>query len=166
MKHVLFIKILYRSVFGLLIIIAFSCKEKQEVKTASNSKILPEIKASLDDLVKVWYPISIDSTNGGFYPDFNYKWEKEGGQNKMLVTQARHIWTASALADFYGDNTYNKIAAHGYRFFKGPDVGQKTRRVPHNPGKEWGLAETFSKYKEFLRQCLCYLRISSLLWNI
>ncbi|MGB5459742.1 MAG: N-acylglucosamine 2-epimerase, partial [Eudoraea sp.] len=93
MKLTLFFKVLYRSVFGFLIIISISCKENQEIKTTSNSKVLPEIKTSLADLVRVWYPISIDSINGGFYPDFNYKWEKEGEQNKMLVTQARHIWT-------------------------------------------------------------------------
>jgi len=118
MKLTLFFKVLYRSVFGFLIIISVSCKENQEIKTTSNFKILPEIKTSLADLVRVWYPISIDSINGGFYPDFNYKWEKEGEQNKMLVTQARHIWTASALADYYGDSRYEKIAAHGYHFLR------------------------------------------------
>jgi mannobiose 2-epimerase len=36
----------------------------------------------------------------------------------MLVSQARHIWTTATLAEFYDDDHYEKIAAHGYKFLK------------------------------------------------
>lgn len=36
----------------------------------------------------------------------------------MLVGQARHVWKASTLAQFYGDPQYQKIAEHGYRFLR------------------------------------------------
>jgi len=118
MKQVLVYKALYSSFFGLLVLITLSCQESRDIKTAHSDKILTEIKSSLDNLVRVWYPIAIDSNNGGFYSDFNFKWEREGEQKKMLVSQARHIWTASALSTFYGDDNYTKIAAHGYNFLK------------------------------------------------
>src|SRR5690606_1214633 len=69
-------------------------------------------------IVDIWYPKAIDSTHGGFFPDFNGNWKKKGSQNKMIVTQARHMWTASTLALFYNDNTYKEIAKHGYEFLK------------------------------------------------
>lgn len=80
--------------------------------------LLSEIEVSLDTLVQVWYPKTVDSINGGFWSNFNYKWEREGKQNKMLVSQARHVWTASTLALFYQDKKYEEIAAHGYRFLR------------------------------------------------
>lgn len=118
MAQPLFIKVLFRSIFSLLIFSLFSCKENRVTENIKESKVLPEIRASLDSLVSLWYPASMDIINGGFYPDFNYRWEKEGEQNKMLVTQARHIWTTSKLATFYGDSNYQNIAAHGFQFLK------------------------------------------------
>ncbi len=70
------------------------------------------------ELLDVWYPRSIDSTNGGFLSNFNYKWQAKGPQNKMLVTQSRHLWTTSQSALFYKDSLYAKIAKHGFDFLK------------------------------------------------
>lgn len=94
-----------------------SCKE--EVKPdAGAERLAQEVSASLDSLVDVWYPRVMDTVNGGYWSDFNYAWEKEGPQHKMLVSQARHIWTTATLALFYGDSTYTRAARHGYRFLK------------------------------------------------
>ena len=72
-------------------------------------------KACIDS----WYPRAIDSTFGGYLSDFNYKWELSGQQNKMIVTQARHVWTASTLAENYPDNRlYPEVAAHGFKFLR------------------------------------------------
>lgn len=102
----------------------FSCKtennnEKETVETAIEDSLVSVLEKSLkDEIVDVWYPKTIDSINGGFLPDFDAKWEKKGRQNKMIVTQARHIWTASTLATFYKDDTYQEIAKHGYEFLR------------------------------------------------
>lgn len=99
------------------LLVIVSCKHK-ETSPTSSEQLLPQIEASLDALVNVWYPKSIDTINGGFWSDFDYKWDKKGKQDKMLVSQARHIWTASELALYYKDDTYEEIAAHGYRFLR------------------------------------------------
>ncbi len=104
--------------FLLFLIVLASCQSKQNRQVEYSSELLPELEKELNDLVKVWYPRTIDSINGGFWSDFNYKWEKDGKQNKMLVSQARHIWTTSVLANYYKDAHYQKIAAHGYEFLK------------------------------------------------
>lgn len=79
-----------------------------------------EIETTLEDLVlKAWYPRVLDTVHGGYLSDFDYKWEKTGQQNKMIVTQARHIWTASKAFEIYPDEKiYQNIAAHGYQFLK------------------------------------------------
>ncbi len=102
----------------LMVLVSFSCKQKEVPDKSLSEEFLPRLETSLDALVNVWYPISLDSLHGGFWSDFDYKWEKIGKQNKMLVSQARHIWTASTLALFYKDEKYKAIAEHGYRFLR------------------------------------------------
>jgi len=106
----------YASLVFLLVV--FSCKKKEAAPISLSKELLPRLEASLDTLVGVWYPKTIDSVNGGFWSDFNYKWDKEGKQNKFLVSQARHVWTASTLALYYRDKKYQEIAAHGFRFLR------------------------------------------------
>ena len=78
-----------------------------------------ELDSSLkNDLLKAWYPIAIDTVYDGFLSDFAYDWQPAGTQDKMLVTQARHIWTTSSAAMFYKDRKYLDIARHGYHFLK------------------------------------------------
>lgn len=98
--------------------VTFACRENQAIPISTSKEMLPQIMGSLDKLVNVWYPRTIDTVNGGFWSDFNYKWQREGKQNKMLVSQARHVWTASTLALYYKDRKYEDIAAHGYRFLR------------------------------------------------
>jgi mannobiose 2-epimerase len=101
-----------------MVLVCFSCKQKEVPDKSLSEEFLPLLETSLDELVNVWYPISVDSLHGGFWSDFDHKWEKVGKQNKMLVSQARHIWTAATLALFYKDEKYKTIAAHGYHFLR------------------------------------------------
>jgi mannobiose 2-epimerase len=78
-----------------------------------------EMQRVLDEEFRLWYPLSIDTSYGGFFSDINYKWELEGQQNKMIVTQARHVWSTSNAAVFYGkDNALLNVALHGVQFLK------------------------------------------------
>ncbi len=65
-----------------------------------------------------WYPAVIDTAEGGFYSDFDHEWNLNGPQNKMIVTQARHIWSLSVAAEFYPDRNYLDHAAHGFTFLQ------------------------------------------------
>jgi cellobiose epimerase len=81
--------------------------------------ISTEIKKLLDQDFDLWYPLCIDTVYGGYYSDINYKWQLEGEQNKMIVSQARHVWSASNAAMFYEDNTeLLKVAEHGFKFLR------------------------------------------------
>ncbi len=76
------------------------------------------LKAALQKhSVAPWYPASIDTAYGGYLSDFNAHWNPEGDQNKMIVSQARHIWVCSKLAHYYvDDDRYLIWAHHGFEF--------------------------------------------------
>lgn len=85
----------------------------------TKEKLLTELKFQLNDnLMKKWYPLVIDKKSGGYYSDISYDWNVAGEQAKMVVTQSRHIYTTSKLAEFYRSDFYRETAEHGYQFLK------------------------------------------------
>ncbi len=83
--------------------------------------ILTELEASLNsDLLARFYPACQDATYGGFFSNFEYDWSYGDLESeKLVVSQARHVYTASLAAQFYPDNPmYPVIAREGYRFLK------------------------------------------------
>ena len=104
----------------LLLILNFdsvNCQIKEQIKT--NEKIASEIKKNLDNDFSLWYPLCIDTAYGGFFSDINYKWQLEGTQNKMIVSQARHIWsTSNAFLFFSNGPELIQTAEHGFKFLR------------------------------------------------
>jgi cellobiose epimerase len=80
--------------------------------------IRAEMQNVLKDELKRWYPSTMDTVYGGFFSDLNYEWQLEGPQNKMIVTQARHVWAASNAAMFYRTDSLLRFAAHGVAFLR------------------------------------------------
>ena len=79
--------------------------------------IADEMQAVLTKELDQWYPRCIDSLYGGYFSDFDYQWKLNGSQNKMIVTQARHVWSASnATLFFKNDTMFRKYAHHGVDF--------------------------------------------------
>ncbi len=72
----------------------------------------------MKNMMPVWYPRVIDTEFGGYLSDFNYKWEQSGRQQKMIVTQARHVWTCSKMYAYTRDTKYLEYARHGFQFLK------------------------------------------------
>jgi mannobiose 2-epimerase len=86
---------------------------------AHRDTIMTEMKHVLDTELKAWYPLSMDTSFGGFFSDIDYKWKLDGRQNKMIVTQARHVWsTANACMYYRKDNALRNVSAYGVRFLK------------------------------------------------
>jgi len=105
----------------LLFLIVSSCSAQEKKQVNDDAKICGELSESLEqNILAIWYPRTIDSISGGFLSDFDYKWDMKGRQNKMIVTQSRHIWTCSSAAEFYPEKKdyYLKIARHGVQFLK------------------------------------------------
>ena len=82
-----------------------------------------QVKIEMEDvlvnkILHVWYPKIIDSINGGFLTNFDANWKAvQPMQEKMIVTQARDIWTACQAAKRYpNDLRYKKAADHGVKY--------------------------------------------------
>jgi mannobiose 2-epimerase len=110
-KHV---KHIYFYIILLYIFSSCTTSEKSE-----ETDIADEMQQSLqEELLNAWYPLTIDSAYGGFLSYFTYDWQLGRQQDKMLVTQSRHVWTASQAALFFNDTRYQKIAEHGFHFLR------------------------------------------------
>ncbi|MGI9543758.1 MAG: AGE family epimerase/isomerase [Cyclobacteriaceae bacterium] len=108
-----------------LVHIVVSCgPQSQELETQTPDEAKLELANQMEEVLKQhsldpWYPQILDTINGGFWSDFDHTWEKEGPQQRMMVTQARHVWTASKAAERYPkEGRYPEVALHGFKFLK------------------------------------------------
>jgi mannobiose 2-epimerase len=104
---------------GILIIIAVF--QLSACKSPDSSSYLgvkvPEIETALNDLLSNFYPRIVDTIHGGYWTNFEYDWTLSKDQDKMLVTQARGLWTASRAAEVFPENKIYRMAAdHGFAF--------------------------------------------------
>jgi mannobiose 2-epimerase len=86
--------------------------------TAPSISLKDEVEYELtDNLLKVWYPRTVDEEMGGFLTNFTHDWQQMENQDKMIVTQARHLWTLSKAASMYPEEPlYADAARHAYDF--------------------------------------------------
>lgn len=71
------------------------------------------------ELLNKWYPQSVDNEYGGFLSTFTYDFKPAGPQDKMIVTQARHVWSNAKAAERYPENiSYKTSAKHGFLFLR------------------------------------------------
>jgi cellobiose epimerase len=87
---------------------------------ADREQIANEMEASLkNDLLLKFYPHNLDREYGGFLTGFTHDWQPKGPHDKMIVSQARYVWTPSKAARLYPDEPmYREAAAHGAAFLR------------------------------------------------
>jgi cellobiose epimerase len=92
----------------------------EEILTAKKPEIVDRLHTMLTkDLFEKFYPYILDKINGGFLCNLTYDWRFVPPQDKMIVTQARHVWTPSKAARFFPeDKRYVQAAKHGFEFLK------------------------------------------------
>ena len=92
---------------------------KSDKHNMEKDSIRLEMQRVLINEFRLWYPLSIDPLYGGFFSDINYNWEVTGQQTKMIVTQARHVWsTANASMYYKDDTTLLPISRNGIEFLR------------------------------------------------
>ncbi|HXB45346.1 MAG TPA: AGE family epimerase/isomerase [Puia sp.] len=105
-----FLAILFAT--GVLTGSSFADKEKLQIAAQMENSIQKE-------LLNKWYPQSVDNEYGGFLSTFTYDFQPTGSQDKMIVTQARHVWSNAKAAELYPDKVYYKSSArHGFLFLR------------------------------------------------
>ncbi len=86
-------------------------------KTTYLGVSVQEIDSALNDLLHNFYPRIVDTIHGGYWTNFEHDWTLSKDQDKMLVTQARGLWTASRAAAAFPENKVYRMAAdHGFAF--------------------------------------------------
>jgi mannobiose 2-epimerase len=83
-------------------------------------QLAAEIDKSIQtELLNKWYPQNTDSLYGGFITTYTYDFKPTGTQDKMIVTQARHVWSNAIAARLYPTvSYYRQNAAQGFAFLR------------------------------------------------
>lgn len=102
----------------LLVILTISILEAQE-RVDVDDQILNEMKfQAATQLIDQWYPLVVDDKDGGYYSEITFDFKIGAHQNKMIVTQSRHLWATSKAALFNKDSSFLDYARHGFEFLK------------------------------------------------
>ncbi|QMW00711.1 AGE family epimerase/isomerase [Spirosoma foliorum] len=107
--------------FNLLCLIMSFHQSALAQKTSDDRKrIAAEMENSIrTEMLNKWYPQSVDKEFGGFLSTFTYDFKPTGPQDKMIVTQARHVWTTAKAAERYPNVAYYKDnSRHGFLFLR------------------------------------------------
>ncbi len=83
-------------------------------------KIATEMTYAMKELqLDKWYPQSIDTVYGGFITSWTYDFKPADNQDKMIVSQARHVWVNAKAMELYPETAYYRQGArHGFLFLK------------------------------------------------
>lgn len=83
----------------------------------STHQILIEMFDNLvNGIIPKWYPNVIDKKFGGFLSNMSYDFKPLLQQDKMIVTQSRHIWALSKFAEFFDNEKFASYSFDGYNF--------------------------------------------------
>ncbi|WP_439482506.1 AGE family epimerase/isomerase [Cyclobacterium plantarum] len=101
--------------FLTFISLVFQSVSAQEV---NRLELANEIRQSIEKLmITKWYPAAYDKEYGGYISSFEYDFSPSENQDKMIVSQARHLWTLSKLMERYPDTRhYQEGAKLGLEF--------------------------------------------------
>ena len=102
-----------------LIVSVFATSTLFAQKRSGTDSIIAQMKVAAKELlIDKTYPNNLDTTYGGYLSTFTYDFKPQGEQDKMIVTQARHIWSTAKAAQFYNDTSYIGMARHGFYFLR------------------------------------------------
>jgi mannobiose 2-epimerase len=84
------------------------------------AKLADQIENSINtELLNKWYPAVLDTVYGGYLSAFTVDFKPTGDQDKMIVTQARHLWSSSKASISNPEvDAYKKSADHGVKFLE------------------------------------------------
>ncbi|HKO82338.1 MAG TPA: AGE family epimerase/isomerase [Chitinophagaceae bacterium] len=109
-------------VFFLLFSLTAPAQKQSDGKINRNERLVlaAEMEKSIQtEMLNRWYPRSVDSLYGGFFSTFTYNFLLTGPQDKMIVTQARHVWSNAIASQLYPDTRhYKECAKHGFAFLQ------------------------------------------------
>ncbi|WP_036379590.1 AGE family epimerase/isomerase [Muricauda sp. MAR_2010_75] len=102
------------------IIFVLGCTTEKRNTPVNDDMVLEFQTAANDQLLDKWYPLVLDTVDGGYYSEVTFDFKLGERHDKMIVTQARHIWTTATAAMHDGDKEkeYLSYAEHGFKFLR------------------------------------------------
>lgn len=93
---------------------------RASAQEALRREIADEIAYSMNhEMINHWYPKAYDTQFGGYLSSFEYDFSVSESQNKMIVSQARHLWTLSKIRERFPQiNHYKEGAKMGFEFLR------------------------------------------------
>jgi mannobiose 2-epimerase len=88
-------------------------------QAAGPAAYVPRLEKNLANIIRFWYPNTLDRANGGYVINHDAKGTPNPAGSKGIVTQARQLWLFSRLAR-EGRQSKEMLAAaeHGFRFLR------------------------------------------------
>ena len=110
-----------RSTFGACVALALILATPSDVRAQGVRELraaAPAITRNLEDnVLRFWYPDTIDREHGGFLIDHDPAGRFKGEAAKAIVTQARMVWLSARLVrEGRGGEAMRQAAHQGYRF--------------------------------------------------
>ena len=101
--------------FFIVVPLALSGGCRTSEVTPQRQELAEEIEHSIQtELLNKWYPQAMDTVFGGYLSSFTFDFKPTGDQDKMIVSQARHVWTSAKASVSYPEVDYYKdVSAHG-----------------------------------------------------
>ena len=105
---------------GLALLLSTACNTPQEPAAYDRQALAQKMEYALTaELLDKWYPAVVDKDSGGYFSNFSADWERIPQQEKMIVTQGRHMWTAAKAAAFFPETAHFRSATeHGLPFMQ------------------------------------------------
>lgn len=105
--------------FFSLIALITSAQKNSGSSTSERQQIATEMREVVQTFLSKWYPQNFDKEYGGYLSSFTYDFKPTGAQDKMIVTQARHLWSNAKASQLYPqNNTYKEGGRHGFQFLR------------------------------------------------
>lgn len=110
----------WMGLFGLILLSCLACQPTKPQQQGDRKQLADQMDSLLKyNLVHTWYPAAIDSVFGGYLSSFDAEFKPTQDQDKMIVSQSRHLWNNSkAIKQFPEDRPYAAYANHGFKFLK------------------------------------------------
>ncbi|WP_162415703.1 AGE family epimerase/isomerase [Cyclobacterium roseum] len=101
---------------ALLLLSPFSASAQEAVRQTIADEMAYSIK---QEMINHWYPKAYDTEFGGYLSSFEYDFSLSENQHKMIVSQARHLWTLSKIRDRFPEvRHYEAGAKMGFEFLR------------------------------------------------
>ena len=103
-----------------LAVLAAAAPAAQPAANDRLKPLVPALEKNLrENIVKFWFPRSVDTVNGGYTINYDAAGQPLPGGTKAIVTQARQLWLASRLLrSSYAAPGMREAADAGFRFLR------------------------------------------------